>query len=956
MTTILQKLRKHGFLLNFLPIMGLLILNNLGICQPKLTDPLPIDPKVKVGKLDNGLTYYIRNNKKPENKVELRLVVNAGSILEDDDQQGLAHMAEHMAFNGTKNFKENDIISYLQTIGVGFGNDLNAYTSFNETVYMLPIPTDKPGNLEKGFQILEDWAHQVSYNDIDIDNERNVILEESRLGQGASERMRSKWLPGLLAGSKYANRLPIGIDSIIKNFPHDAIKRFYRDWYRPNLMAVIVVGDIDPVKAEELIKKHFAHITNPANPRAREIASLKPYTENNAVVVTDKEATNYSIAVYYAAKPTTPSTTLGQYRDDLVKQLFSSLVNQRLRELTQKENPPYLFATLGFSDVARGYEQPFVSVVAADGNSTQRALEAALEEVEKVKRFGFTETELERVKKSVLAAIERQYNERDKSESMDILEEYIRHFLESEAIPGIENEFLYYKQLLPGIKLEDLNALAKELAANSTNFFAMLLGPEPAANVKLPTAEALKTSVVSIAKKDVKPYEEKAIAASLLATLPKAGKVVKESKDAVWDATVWELSNGVRVTLKKTALKNDQILMGARRAGGISNYGLEDKFNANYAGAVVDAMGIGAFSPTDLQKVLAGKTASARAIISNTFDGFSGSSSVKDVETMLQLLYLRATAPRMDTALFKSFVQKNKAQMTFAMSNPQTSFIDSLISVMYNNDPRAPIAVPKPEYFDKINLTRAIEIYKQRVGDVSGMDFVFVGSFDEAQLKPLVERYIGSLPASGKKPNWKDNGLRMIKGQKQLDFYKGKTPQSLILAFHSGEVPYSEDLDLKANAISEILNIRIIEELREKIQGIYTGSTSASVEKIPYQSFQVVFQLPCGPEKVDTLLLAMNAEIETLKKNGPTDSVLNKVKQQWIETYKTSIQENGTWLGKMLEMHFPGGMDADRFFNYEKYVNQLTPAQIKVAANMLLSGKNVFTAVLRPEKTDSSGK
>nr|MCU0388949.1 insulinase family protein [Chitinophagaceae bacterium] len=692
-------------------ILTLFVITGLGLpgsilAQKSLTEPLPIDSKVKIGKLDNGLTFIIRENKKPEKKVELRLVINAGSILEDDDQQGLAHMAEHMAFNGTKNFKENDIVSYLQSIGVGFGNDLNAYTSFNETVYMLPIPTDKPGNIEKGFQILEDWAHQVTYNDKDIDDERNVILEESRLGQGAQERMRRKWLPMLFEGSKYANRLPIGVDSIIENFKHDAIRRFYRDWYRPNLMAVIVVGDITTAEAESLVRKHFEGIKNPANPRKREIAELKPYAKNNAIVVTDKEATNYSTSIYYAAQPMKQSSTLGEYRDDIVKQLFSGLINQRMRELTQKENPPFIAAGLGFSNLARGYEQPYVSVITGESD-TRRGLEAALEEIEKVKRFGFTAPELDRLKKSIMASVERQYNEREKSESYQFVEEYISHFLEGEAIPGIENEFNYYKELLPGITLDDINKKAKDFAENSGAYFAMLMGPETASAAKLPTAEEILSITAAVAKKDVKPYEEKAIATTLISKPITAGKVIKESKDQTWGATVWELSNGVKVTVKKTDYKNDQILMGARRAGGTGGYGIADKFNSTYATAVAEAMGIGEFSPTDLQKALSGKVASARAIVSGTFDGFSGSSSIKDMETMLQLLYLRVTSPRKDTALFRSFVQRNKAQMAFAMSNPQTAFIDSLINDLYGNNPMAPIAVPKPEYYEKINADRA---------------------------------------------------------------------------------------------------------------------------------------------------------------------------------------------------------------------------------------------------------
>lgn len=917
------------------------------LAQPNLSEKLPVDGKVTIGKLDNGLTYYIRQNKKPEKKVELRLVVNAGSLQEDDDQQGLAHMAEHMAFNGTKNFKENDIISYLQSIGVGFGNDLNAYTSFNETVYMLPIPIDKKENLSKGFQILEDWAHQVTYTDKDIDDERNVILEESRLGQGAGERMRRQWLPGLLAGSKYAVRLPIGLDSIIQHFPNDAIRRFYREWYRPDLMAVMVVGDITLQEAEAYIKKHFAHIKMPANPRPRVLEPLLPYQQSNAVVVTDKEATSYSTSIYFSARKTEPSTTLGEYRDDIVRSIFASLINQRLQELTQQANPPFLSAGMGYSDLVRGYEQPYL-FVANGNNDAKKSVASALEELERVKRFGFTEAELDRVKKRLMASMERQHNERDKQESEDLIEEYIRHYLEGEAIPGIENEFKYYQALMPGITLADINKKAKAFAEESGNFFAMHLGPDADDKSKLPTPEELVALPLAAAKKDVKPYEEKAIAENLLAALPKPGKVVKETTDAKWGTTTWELSNGIKVTLKPTTLKNDQILMGARRPGGSGNYGAADKLNVNYATAVADAMGAGAFSPTDLQKALSGKVASARTILGPTFDGLSGSSSVKDLETMLQLLHLKTMYPRIDTGLYQSFVQRNKAQMTFAMASPQTAFIDSLIKRLYDNHPNAPIAVPRPEYFDAINMDRALEIYQERFADFTGMHFVFVGSLDLPTVKPLVETYLGSLPVSGKATNWKDNGVRFTKGKQQLDFYKGKAEQSLIFAVYSGEIRHSEALEMQAEAISEILNIRIIEELREKIQGIYSGGSNASVSKLPYQGYQFLFQLPCGPDKIDTLLYAMNTEIELLKKNGPRIEDLNKVKQQWIEAHKTSLQENGTWLSQMLQGIFPGA-EADRFLNYEKYVNALTIKDIQRTANLIFDGKNVLTAILRPE-------
>ena len=931
-------------------VLLLSVVANCGFSQVNLSDTLTTDSKIKIGKLENGLTYYIRQNKKPEQKVELRLVVNAGSILEDDDQQGLAHMSEHMAFNGTKNFKKNDIVSFLQSIGVEFGGDLNAYTGFDETVYILPIPTDKPGNLEKGFQILEDWAHQVSYLDEDIEGERNVILEESRSGKGAEDRMFRKIYPKLFEGSKYADRLPIGIDSIIKSFKPDAIRRFYKEWYRPNLMAVLVAGDIDPAKAEEMIRKHFNGLQNPSISRQRTFAPVPAYKSSDAMIVTDKEATTYSVSISYSATPVKPSVTVADYKRDIVKNIFTTLMNQRLRELTQKENPPFLGAFVDFGSYARGYEQFSINVYNGT-NDAQKSLAVAVEEVERVKRFGFTQAELERAKKNVLASIERAYNERDKTESEAYVSEYIRNFLEQEPIPGIAKELDYTKVLLPTITLDEVNAVGKKLEANE-NFFATLTGPDPEPGTVLPSKEViLATATAAANNKDIKPYEEKAIATSLLDKMPKPGKIVKETADPVLGTKTWTLSNGTTVTVKKTDFKNDQILLGARRAGGTANYGLADKFNAQYATAVAGVMGIGSFSPTDLQKVLAGKVAAAGPVLTGTMDGFSGNSSVKDQETMFQLLYLRATAPRVDTSLFRSFVQKNKQQTAFAMADPQSAFIDTLIKTKYNNNPLAPTAVPKPEYYDKIDMNRAVEIYKERFGDVSGMNFVIVGSTDEKTLKPLVEKYIASLPATGKKFAWKDNGVRNAKGNINLNINKGQADKSLILSIHSGEIPYSDDLDLKANAISEILNIRIIEELREKIQGIYSGGMSGSLNKLPYPNYQFFIQLPCGPEKVDTLLYAMNTEIESLKKNGPRPADLDKVKQQWLEQNKTSMKENGTWLNEILETKFPGD-NVDRFINAEKYIKALTPKQVQDAAKLLLNNANVITGVLRPAKPE----
>lgn len=914
--------------------------------QANLTDNLPVDPKVKMGKLSNGLTYYIRENKKPAQKVELRLVVNAGSVLEDDDQQGLAHMSEHMAFRGTSHFKKNDIVSFLQTIGVTFGNDLNAYTGFDETVYILPIPTDKPSNLEKGFQILEDWAHNVLDKDEDIDAERPVVLEESRLGKGADDRMFRKIYPKLLEGSKYAYRLPIGIDSIVKNAKYESLRRFYREWYRPDLMAVIVVGDIDPAKAEEMIKKYFTGLVNPANERPRQDIAVPPYVTSSGLIATDKEATNYVIQVNYSAIPNPPDNTLKGYKEDIVKNIFVMLLNQRLKELTQKENPPFVFAGAGFSSFARNYEA-FNAEIGIGSGDALKGLETFTSELERVKKYGFTQTELDRIKKTFLSQMEQLYNERDKNESANYAEEYIRNFLTHEPFPGIEKEYEYYNRLLPQITVDDVNGIANRLKQNSNKLIA-LTGPVPSAKQLLPSGAELLAKVSEVEKIDVKAYEEKALASSLLMVMPKPGKIISSRKNAYTGITDLVLSNGVTVTLKETDFKNDQLLVSGVRPGGKNNYGLVDKYNAEYAVAVVRSMGVGNFSPLDMQKILAGKNVVAGTSFSATSEGVNGSSSIKDAETMFQLMYLLFTSPRKDTSLFNSFIQKNKSQLAMIGANPQVAFIDTLYKVMFNNNPLASVPIPKIENFDKIKVDRAIQIYREHFGNAFGMHFTMVGSFKEVLLKPLIEKYIAALPSVNKKFGYTDNKVRAVNGKVNLTVYKGTEQKALSIVMYHGELPFSKDLELKANAISELLNLKIIEELREKIAGIYTGSIAADFSRIPYPNYSFVLELPSGPEKVDTLLFAINKEIDNLKKFGPSKQDLEKVKQQWRVQYKVNIKENNYWLGRLQDIYFPGS-DPGYFIDYEKYINALSPKGIQDAAKLLLNGKNVITAILKPE-------
>jgi zinc protease len=921
--------------------------------QNSPSNSLSIDNKVKVGKLENGLTYYIRFNKKPEKKVELRLVLNVGSIMEDDDQQGLAHMAEHMAFNGTKNFKKNDIVSYLQSIGVEFGGDLNAYTGFDETVYILPIPTDQPGNLEKGFQILEDWAHQVTYLDEDINSERGIILEESRLGKSADERMFKKVYPELFKGSKYASRLPIGVDSIIKNFPPDAIRRFYKDWYRPNLMAVVVVGDIDAEEALRFVQKHFSSLKNPTQPRVRDYASVPAYTSSNIMVVADKEATGFEFSVNFPARAIKPTTTVGEYRTDLIRNLYVSLLNNRFRELTQKADPPFVFAGAGFQSYAR-YHESFNISGSTGTQDVQKGLQAVMTEVERVKRFGFTAVELERAKKNILAAYERQWNNRDKTESALYADEYIRNFTQQEPIPGIDAEFTYIKEMLPGIQQAEVNALT-DLYRNEKNTFAYVTGLENDEKYKLPAVASINAVLQSVEKDaTIKAYEEKVIASNLLSTIPQPGKVTRTTRNALLRTTELTLSNGVTVTLKSTDFKNDQILFSTTRYGGLTSYSLEDKYSAENATAVVGSMGFGAFSPTDMRKAMAGKSIAVNPVIGPYTAGFSGSSSKKDLENLFQLFYLSVTEPRHDSALYKSFLQRSKAQVAMLSANPQIAFIDTLYQVLYENNPLAPTAVPRAANYDKINLDRAIAIYKEQLGDAAGMHITMVGSFNEDTMIALLEKYAASLPVI-KTRNYTDNKVRPFKGQNDFQFKKGKDDKSLVLGVFHGEVPYNSTTELQLEGLSEVMNISIIEEMREKIQGIYGGGTQVKLAKLPIGNFQFILQLPCGPAKVDTLVKTFRSQLEGLAKNGVDTSYVSKVKKAWIEKYRVDSKKNEYWLAALQEIKL-GERNADQVVNAEKYFNAFSAADVKKAANLLLNAKGKMIAVQMPAELKTETK
>ncbi len=911
--------------------------------QSDLKALLPVSPEVKIGKLANGLTYYIRKNGRPEKKVELRLVVKAGSILEDDDQQGLAHFTEHMAFNGTEHFKKNELVSFLQTIGVKFGADLNAYTSFDETVYILPIPTE---NFDKGLLVLEDWASTVEFENAEIDKERGVVLEESRLGKGANDRMNKVVYPKLFAGSKYAERLPIGKDDILKNFKYDAIKRFYKDWYRPDLMAVIVVGDVDVADAEAKIKAHFEKLKNPIKEKPRNYAEVLGRSTSEGVSVTDKEATNNVLRIYYSTKISKPEITLGDYRNMVIKNLFSGMMSQRLQEITQKPNPPFVFAGSGPQSFVQGHEA-YISFLLVGKGGAEPALTAMIEENDRVRKFGFTANELDRAKKSTLRAMESSYNEREKTESDGLADELIRNFLVKETVPGIENEYNYYKEFLPSITLEEINQYAAKIIPTNEGKLVVFTGSNKS-DVPIPTSAELLTITAKAEQIPVTAYQEEAVATSLMEKAPTPGTIVSEKENKELGYAELTLSNGVKIIYKKTDFKNDQIMMSATRFGGQSLYDQKDHLNAAYATTVVGQMGMKNLSPVEIRKILSGKTANASASMGNITEGARGQSGTADLESMLQLVYLNFTQPRKDEALFSSFVSKQQAMIQNMMSNPQVVFQDTVQKILYNNNPRAP-RFPKADDFAKINLDRALEIYKERFGNANGMTFFIVGSFEVDKLKELVTMYLGSLPSAPNSPAFKDLGIRPIKGVKKVEIKKGAEAKSFISIAFTGETTYSDDANFKLQMLIEVMNIKLIETLREELSGIYGGGMRTTMSKNPYNNYTINVSLPCGPENVDKLITATFAEIQKIKDNGPSEVDLNKVKETMSKKHEEDMKDNKYWLNK-LEQTVEIGSDPKDMLTFDQHLKAVTAKDLKAAANKYFDMNNYLQAVLNPEK------
>lgn len=937
-----------GIRIIYLPLL-LCILGYFLQAQPA-SQVLPLNPKVRYGKLDNGLSYYVQKNSKPEKRVELRLVINAGSILEDADQLGLAHFVEHMCFNGTKNFEKNDLVSYLQSVGVKFGADLNAYTSFDETVYILPIPSDNPETLEKGLQVLEDWAHQVSFDDTEIDKERGVIMEEWRTGLGASERLRQKTFPLILKNSRYKDRLPIGDTAIIKSFKYDVIKRFYKDWYRPDLMAVIAVGDINVEEIEQKIKSHFGRIPKASAPRKRESFPVPGHPETLIAVATDKEQPFTQIQVLYK-HPQQKTQTAADYRRYIITDLYSEMINQRLEELTQKADPPFLNAFSGYGSFI-GDKDAYVSFALVSEENTLKGLEALLIENQRALQHGFTSSELERAKKNVLNNYETSYNEREKEESGSFVDEYVNHFLIGEASPGIDWEYNFVKTQLPGIALEEINTLPKQWITKE-NRVVLIQAPDKQ-GVVLPSETQVRELLDNVEKAKPAAYVDQTLNEPLIDKLPATGKIVKTTELTPVMATEYKLSNGVTVVIKSTDFKADEILMRSYSFGGNSLIDYADYQSALNSTGVISESGLRNFSSLDIQKLLSGKTVRVNPYISTYDEGINGNTTPKDLETLLQLTHLYFTQPRKDAASFASFIAKNKGIYQNLMSNPNFYFQDQMIKVLTREHPRGG-GFPKAEDLDKVNLDRVYEIYKDRFADAGNFIFFFVGNVDQATFKPMIEKYLGSLPTVQRQENFKDLGIRPPSGVVEKVFKKGTEPKSEVRIVFTGKPASFEDRD-ELNVLAEILSIKLIEKLREEKGGVYGAGAYANMSKYPDLSYSFNISFPCGPENVDSLVALVYDEIKKIQQNGPSQEDIDKVKEQLKRELEEDLKTNGYWVS-VLRSSYYNQLPVERLVeaNQYKLIEAVTRDIIKQTALKYLNFSNVVKCILMPEDGSMGG-
>ena len=912
--------------------------------QDDLSKPIPFDPSVKMGKLANGLKYYIRKNAKPEKRCELRLALNAGSMLENDDQQGLAHFVEHMCFNGTKNFKKSALVDFLESAGVKFGAHLNAYTSFDETVYMLQLPTDKEEIFTKGFQVLEDWAHNVSFDAEEIEKERGVVISERRGRLGAGERMRLQWWPTAFEGSRYANRLPIGTIQVLENFKPEVLKDFYNTWYRPELMAVCAVGDFDVDKVEAMIKEKFGRIAAKPNAAKHQTFEVPDHKGLRVAIANDNEATQTTIQLNYK-HPLSISTTLGDMRKGLVAELFNNMLGTRFEELIQKGGTPFSFAYSGYSNYVRT-KNGFSSFGMVKETGILDGLRILLIENERAKKHGYNAGELERAKKEMMTYMEKGYKERDKTESSRYVQGMVSSFLEDEPLVDVAFNLDFYKKYLDGITLEEVNALGKKwIFEKGDNATCVIQAPRKS-ELKLPTEDDIKKVFEEVAVAKINPLTEEAVATQLMKEMPKAGTVVSEKKNAELGITEWSLSNGAKVIFKPTTFKNDEVLMSAYSPGGYTMYPVADNDNGSFASFGIAQSGLGELDAVQLQRYMTGKIARISPYISELFEGFNGSYSPKDEETAMQMLNLYFTAPRKDDKMFKNVLSQQRVFMENMSKSPDAAFRDSVMVSMYQNHPRRQPF--KPERLDKINMDRAFEIYKDRFADAGDFTFFFTGNVEEKKFRALVETYIASLPSKSRKETWTDPKIEPTTVAKSMNVQKGIEPKSTVQLTYLGDFKYDRMSNFEMNALVKLLSTKLREKIREEKGGTYGVNVSPSVSKYPKERYQLTISFGCAPEKVGELMDAALKEVEDVINNGSDEKNMVKIKETFLREREVDLKENRFW-SSYIATSYQNGMDVMDLNKYNAWVNALTGKDLKKIAKKYVKNGKLMKFTLKPE-------
>jgi zinc protease len=922
----------------------LLFAINFGVYS-QTNNRIPIDPNVRYGKLKNGLTYYIRHNEKPKERADFYIAQNVGAILEEDAQNGLAHFLEHMCFNGTKNFPDKSLLNYFQQIGVKFGQNINAYTSVDETVYNLSdIPTKtREGIIDTALLVLHDWSCAVSLENEEIDKERGVIREEWRTGQTAERRVMQARNEVMMAGSKYAKRTVIGDTSVINNFKYSDLKAYYKKWYRPDLQAILVVGDVDVDQIEKKIIALFSDIPLSEN-RAERIWFEVPDNKKPIVgVFTDPEMPSYQMLAFWKRSVIPDSIKLSTkgYILSLINRLITNMSMERFSDITQETNTPFISAASAVTGLARTADAYMFQCAPVQGKEDEARIRM-LKEIETIRRYGFTESELQRAKTNFLSQMDKTFKEKNQQQNSSLINEYIRHFTEAEPIPGIAWEYDLTRAILPTIQLSSVNSLVSTYLPDENMVFT-IAGPR-AHSLTYPSNEDLLKEIEAIKTAEIKPYKDSEQNKPLIDSLPQSGQIKKKKFNKTFGTQEWMLSNGIKIVIKPTKFKDDEIRMAAWSEGGTSLYPTNEQMSASIATDLISYSGLGAFKATELQKLLTGKLVSVSLGIGTYDEKINGTSAVKDIETMLQLTHLYFTNIRKDENAYQLMMDQIWTYLVNTDNNPQKAYSDSVSLITYGYHPN--VLVLNKESIRKIDMEMAYRIYKERFQNPADFTFVFVGNMDVNTFAPLIEKYLGSLKTNKTKEKWMDQDIRIQPGFIKKDIVKElqvkKTTNNIR---YSMILPYNMKSIVQLNTLSEILKLRYTETLREKEGATYGVSVSASLTKRPIEQGSISIRFDTDPELSAKTLKMIGDEIDSIAKSGPTLTDLSKVKLNTIKQLKENEAENGWWLS--IITHFQRDQ-INYLKDYQKEVEQLDVQSIQNLAKELIKQGNCIQILLQP--------